>query len=445
MPAENLQIKGFDVDLSQLWGADSDGSEQNPYRISSVDAWVLLGDEVAGGKTFSGKYFKMGADIGPVTTTVGAAGTPFSGHFDGDGHTLSLDISQENVEYLAPFHCISGATIANLIVTGSILGNKISTAGLVGQMSGGENTIADCAVSVTITSNMPSTNSTGGYLGGIAGSLTGGTVHFLRCVFDGSILKYKNNTAGTHHGCILGSVDSNVPRNSVACTQCFVHPDTITPYYNGSMVGIDGTFTITDCFYTPPVNGSDYALKKGTKVEVPDIPEGMTVVRNDGVKIGCGLGTLYADGVSWKGVEYYTPGSFVLEDLTACDGVLCGQSRYWTTFFHPSKSYALPAGARAFIMKSDHVLYRLGDGSLIPAGCPVVIMSESESVKIAETTAAAAPVEGNVLLGTSEQTEVSSLGLPSEKNAYVLGKVRGVFGFCVYTDSIPANKVYYVE
>lgn len=126
---------------------------------------------------------------------------------------------------------------------------------------------------------------------------------------------------------------------------------------------------------------------------------------------------------------------------------LAGQERYWATFYSDTR-YALPAGAQAFIMKNDHVLYCLGDGSIIPANCAVVIMADTSAltnptaasgiVTLTPTSAAEPVVSGNILQGTSAATAAPA-------GARVLGKVSETFGFFEFTGDIPANKAYYVE
>ena len=125
-------------------------------------------------------------------------------------------------------------------------------------------------------------------------------------------------------------------------------------------------------------------------------------------------------------------------DLTANQAAFAGQTHYWTTFYHPMWSYTLPAGAQAFYMKDDHALYRVGDGSVIPAGCAVVIMAESASIELTVTTADAPTVTGNILQGTSAATTAPA-------GTHVMGKVSDTFGFFEYSGEIPANKAYYVE
>ena len=123
--------------------------------------------------------------------------------------------------------------------------------------------------------------------------------------------------------------------------------------------------------------------------------------------------------------------------LSAQQANFAGQT-YWTTFYHSSNSYNLPSGARAFYMGSDHALYLIGDGSVIPAGCAVVIMADSASLEITCPSNSAPSVTGNILRGTS-----SAIQAPS--GAHVMSQVGNTFGFFEYSGEIPAGKAYYVE
>ena len=124
--------------------------------------------------------------------------------------------------------------------------------------------------------------------------------------------------------------------------------------------------------------------------------------------------------------------------LTAGEATLGGQTHYWTTFYHPGWNYQLPEGAQAFTMKDDKALYRVGDGSIIPAGCPVVIMADSASLTLTATEESATPESGNILQGTLDET-------PTPNDVHVLSQVNGVIGFYKYSGVIPANKAFYEE
>lgn len=142
-------------------------------------------------------------------------------------------------------------------------------------------------------------------------------------------------------------------------------------------------------------------------------------------------------------------------DLIAHEAVAEGQTRYWTTFFHPEFNYQLPAGALAFTMKSDKTLYCVGAGSIIPSGCAVVIMTDasaltnitsgSGTLTLTKTSETVTPESDNILSGKSSATAVSDVVTGSQK-VYVLGKKSSSFGFFEFSGStIPSNKAYYVE
>ena len=132
-------------------------------------------------------------------------------------------------------------------------------------------------------------------------------------------------------------------------------------------------------------------------------------------------------------------------DLTANEATLNGVSKYWTTFYHPSLSYELQAGAQAFYLnKTDYALYRLGDGNIIPAGTPVIIMADAATISLTtlDSTTLTNP-EDNKLNGTAVATATSSLTTGGKK-VYVMSKVNETLGFYEFSGTtIPANKAYY--
>ncbi|MBQ3329681.1 MAG: discoidin domain-containing protein, partial [Ruminococcus sp.] len=146
--------------------------------------WNTLAQYIADGGKTSGKFFKMTDNIS-VSTAVGSGGYHFSGTFDGDGHTLTLDNMSG-----APFS-IEGATIKNLKVDGSVSGGRHVSA-LVGGIGGtADNLIENCHVAATVTTS-------DAYCGGFVGH--GGSkakTTIKNCVFSGTI---NGATAGTFWG-----------------------------------------------------------------------------------------------------------------------------------------------------------------------------------------------------------------------------------------------------
>lgn len=103
---------------------------------------------------------------------VGTDSAPFTGTFDGQGHTLNVNI-ESVAQGAAPFHYISGATIKNLTVAGSVTAGQHHGSGLVGFAWSGTNTIENCRVSTNVTNNITETNN---YIGGIVGHGKGSIV-----------------------------------------------------------------------------------------------------------------------------------------------------------------------------------------------------------------------------------------------------------------------------
>ena len=226
---------GFPVRPVQMFAGE--GTEASPYLIASTTDWDNLSAAVNGGETYSGKYFKMTANVGTVSTTVGTGASAFNGTFDGNGHTLNVNISNSNEDTrTAPFAWAGGsAVIKNLHVTGSLT-NTARTSGIVGSCYA-TTQISSCRVSATISG--------GNHTSGI--SISGGQI--TNCLFDGKI-NGTGYTAGfaTHvadgtkiTNCLFKPQDgSSIPSNQ----GCF---------YTSSS---GNTPTLTNCYYTSTAGGT---------------------------------------------------------------------------------------------------------------------------------------------------------------------------------------------
>ena len=124
-------------------------TEQCPFEIYTPFQWEMLDHYLQTDVTDI--HAKLMADIS-VTTMVGSEAYPFSGIFDGMGHTITCQLSSDDVT--APFRAIGGADIKNLHVSGTISGKR-HTAGIVGSCVNGmgSNTITNCLVDADITCN----------------------------------------------------------------------------------------------------------------------------------------------------------------------------------------------------------------------------------------------------------------------------------------------------
>ena len=192
MPDENVTVN-YGVTTAPWSGT---GESNDPYIISCVAQWDLLGTLVNAGEDFNSKYFKLGDDIS-VTTMIGTESHPFTGTFDGDGHTLTVNIPLSNEQGVAPFHYIAAATIKNLMVEGTASTSNRHAAGLVGFAWSGVNNIQNCWVKADV-------NSSSDYAGGIVGHGKASTLTITGCAYSGTI-----TVTGTNYtGGLLGWCDN---------------------------------------------------------------------------------------------------------------------------------------------------------------------------------------------------------------------------------------------
>ena len=169
---------------------------------------------------------------------------------------------QADGEYCAPFRYVSGATIRNLHIAGTVsAGTNKYGAGLVGQ-SQGTVKIKNCRSSVTISSNRSSLDEKDGTHGGFVGVVNTGSVTMTNCLFDGSITD--PNIATTSCGGFIGWHESNY---SVTFENCLmagtlsisVDENSATFTRNG-----DSKTTITNCYYKTAL--SNNGVNQGTVV-----------------------------------------------------------------------------------------------------------------------------------------------------------------------------------
>ena len=125
---------------------------------------------------------KLTSDIS-VSTSAGSCNAaddtnykPFSGTFDGDGHTLTVNLSNQS-RFGAPFKCVEGATIKNLRTAGKVDGtgneNGKLLSGLVG-ISFGNTLIKGCRSSVTLTTDFGARGYTDAAMAGFVAGTKGG-------------------------------------------------------------------------------------------------------------------------------------------------------------------------------------------------------------------------------------------------------------------------------
>ncbi len=85
---------------ADYWDEGHQGTSADPYLIDSIDDLKKLRDRVNNGEEPSNKYYKLTIDMNLTQETtwvpIGYGGNRFKGHFNGDNHTLYVNISRFN-------------------------------------------------------------------------------------------------------------------------------------------------------------------------------------------------------------------------------------------------------------------------------------------------------------------------------------------------------------
>ena len=230
--------------------------------ISNNADWVTFSKLVANGTT--SLNVTMTADVNAGSTMVGTSSNPYTGSFDGAGHTLTFNYDSSTSNEIAPFQYINNATISNLTTTGSINAQNIF-GGIVGT-AGGESTLNYCTSSMTLTANDNGDSNNGrvaGLVGRCADNSTpvGTSITFNNCIFDGSI----SSTQGSRCCGLVSWARST----SVIANNCLIAPTSVT---NGAeniaaTGGTDPKVTPTNCFYTTKFGYSSQGTA-ATNVEI---------------------------------------------------------------------------------------------------------------------------------------------------------------------------------
>lgn len=222
------------------------GSEEQPYLISTAADLAQLSANVKAGTTYSGKYFRMTAHIILNENVLASDGTLnggtfygwkpigvsnnyyFSGNFDGDNHTISGIYINQGTSYQGLFGSVVNGTIKNIGVVDSYIKGSSYTGGIVGKCLG---TVTNCFISGSV-------NGTKDRIGGIAGYISGTVAN---CSSSGIITGGSNDTSPTYGGGIVGSAAA-----SATVTDCF---NSSSIYGNNEVGGIVGKNegTVTNC------------------------------------------------------------------------------------------------------------------------------------------------------------------------------------------------------
>ena len=196
--------------------------EVGSYLLACVNDVLWFGGLIASGKTDANAKVMADITIPDTFKGIGGNATPYNGTFDGNGHTITVNVNTASSAAL--FAVVKGdAVLKDLTVAGSVTTTASSTgaAGLVAQVSGssGTITIMNCVNKANVTAPA--------YVGGLVGKNTSSwvSVNIIGSSNEGTITSTAANNAYTgglvgHYtkGMINGCTNSgtiNAKANSV--------------------------------------------------------------------------------------------------------------------------------------------------------------------------------------------------------------------------------------
>ena len=293
MPRSNVSVT---VNFTTQQG---DGSEENPYVISTAEEWEAFAKNVNDNhKSYEGEYVMLGGDLEVSTysslgTNIGFSNA-FKGTFDGNGHTLTCAY--------APFTRVMDATIKNLHVTGS------SYYGSIVDYSKGTLNLINCRSSLNLNCGAGQ-----GYGGLVRTMVTDATyvespnansVTIDGCVFDGSITSTVENEYRAHD--CSGFVGDAGEGGTVVIRNSLLKPASVgTGILSNTFakMGNNGTLTIENSYFVAtdnlPANQGTQArtVSAGADVTLSGLGEAATTYGSNGI-------TAYAHGISYGGTNY---------------------------------------------------------------------------------------------------------------------------------------------
>ena len=337
------------------------GTENDPYQISTAAQLklfrdivngsngqkqncgacaVLMNDIVLNDGTFdaNGNYTTTGliganpeewTPIGKYTDD-GNNNTPYTGTFDGGGHTIKgLYVNLSDVA-VGLFGCLEDAAVRNLTVDGYVQGRH-TVGGIAGKArayGAAPSTVENCRNNCHVVSEYGTGSGSFLYVGGIVGSAADTTI--ADCVNTGVVEAKGSNNYSTVAAGIVGSLYKNVTvKNCYNTGEINVTGDKLNAGTAGGIAGSDiyGGNTVSDCYNLGAVtvnytgNRSHYTAKVGGIMG--DIYYSNTTVSNcysvGALTSATGTGTSYIGGV--VGITDGTVGNCYYLDSTATKAV----------------------------------------------------------------------------------------------------------------------------
>ena len=213
--------------------------------ISSAADWKTFCQRVNdNGEPFLNAKLTQDVDLGGEIVMLGSVSYPYSGTFDGNGHTLKFNWNAGKDNQIAPFYYVENATIKNLRTQGKITSKGYGLSGMV-YIALGTTTLTGCISDVDITGGNGGWNDSKA-AGMVQAVADGASVTITDCLVKGSI----TDNAAESERAMAGFVMSN--SGTYTLTRClYVGKNNAANDKYSKTFGETGGYgaTFTDCYY----------------------------------------------------------------------------------------------------------------------------------------------------------------------------------------------------
>lgn len=224
--------------------------------IATKEDWRAFGDLVLSGERKLNAKLTADLNLGTEILKIGSESTGYSGTFDGQGHTVTVDWNGYGGGYFALFPFVTDATIKNLRVTGKMTSNH-EPFGVFTLKASGTTTFSGCVSDVKITNG--DKNDTYCAAGMVRAAYS--KITFKDCIVAGDLNGTTDNSRQGMGGFVCGQADD------ATCTfdNCL---------YTGTNNAKGGyTFapkpTLNNCYYL-----NACGIAQGTKITAEQLKNG---------------------------------------------------------------------------------------------------------------------------------------------------------------------------
>ncbi len=173
------------------------------FPIASKEDWRAFGDLVLSGEGKLNAKLTADLNLGTEILIIGSESTSYSGTFDGQGHTITIDWNGYGGGYFALFPFVTDATIKNLRVSGQMTTD--APMGVFSYLAGGTTIYEHCVSDVRITSG--NTNSSYCAAGMVRAAYSEGKITFKDCIVSGDLNGTTDNSRQGMGGFVCGQAD----------------------------------------------------------------------------------------------------------------------------------------------------------------------------------------------------------------------------------------------